>query len=279
MGIRQLKPTTSAQRFRVIADFAELTKKAPEESLLEPLRGKGGRNNRGHVTTRYRGGGHKRMYRRVDFRRDKHGVPGKVAAIEYDPNRSARLALIHYADGEKRYILHPRGLQVGDTVVAGPGSDIRLGNAVPLAEIPLGTAVHSVELKPGRGGQLVRSAGGEAQVVAKEGAYVTLKLMSGEMRLVRGVCLATIGTVGNAEHELESIGKAGKSRWLGRRSKVRGVAKNPVDHPLGGGEGKSSGGRPPVSPWGKPEGVKTRHKKKASTKLIIRGRKRGKATR
>jgi large subunit ribosomal protein L2 len=278
MGIRQLKPTTAAQRFKILSDFAEITKTGPEESLLEPLRSKGGRNNQGHVTTRYRGGGHKRMYRRIDFRRDKHGVPGKVASIEYDPNRSSRIALVVYADGEKRYILHPRGLQVGDTVVSGPGSDIRLGNAVPLAEIPLGTSVHNVELKPGRGGQLVRSAGGEAQVVAKEGAHVTLKLMSGEMRLVRAVCLATIGTVGNAEHELESIGKAGRKRWMGRRSRVRGVAKNPVDHPLGGGEGKSSGGRPPVSPWGKPEGVKTRHKKKASNKLIIRGRKRGKAT-
>jgi large subunit ribosomal protein L2 len=279
MGIRQFKPTTAGQRFRIISDFAEVTKTEPEASLLEPLRKKGGRNNQGHVTTRHRGGGHKRQYRRIDFRRDKHGVPGTVAAIEYDPNRSARLALIHYADGEKRYILHPRGLQVGDTVVSGPGSDVRTGNAVPLAEVPLGTSVHNIELKPGRGGQLVRSAGAEAQVVAKEGAHVTLKLASGEMRLVRRECLATVGQVGNAEHELQSIGKAGKTRWLGRRSKVRGVAKNPVDHPLGGGEGKSSGGRPPVSPWGKPEGVKTRHKKKASNKLIIRGRKRGKATR
>ncbi|HWO87966.1 MAG TPA: 50S ribosomal protein L2 [Gemmatimonadales bacterium] len=278
MGIRQLKPVTSAQRFRIISDFAEITKTEPEETLLEPLRKSGGRNNKGHVTTRYRGGGHKRMYRRIDFRRDKHGVPGRVAAIEYDPNRSARLALVHYADGEKRYILHPRGLQVGDTVVAGPGSDIRLGNALPLAEVPLGTSVHNVELKRGRGGQLVRAAGGEAQVVAKEGDYVTLKLMSGEVRMVRRECFATIGQVGNLEHELESVGKAGKTRWLGRRSRVRGVAKNPVDHPLGGGEGKTSGGRPPVSPWGKPEGVKTRHKKKASTRLIIRGRKRGKAT-
>jgi large subunit ribosomal protein L2 len=279
MGTRQYKPVTSAQRFRVVSDFAEITRRTPEESLLEPLRSHGGRNNQGHVTTRYRGGGHKRMYRRVDFRRNKFGVPGKVAAIEYDPNRSARLALIHYADGEKRYILHPRGLAVGDAVAAGPGADIRLGNAVPLAEIPLGTTVHNVELKPGRGGQMARAAGAGVQVVAKEGVLVTLKLMSGEVRLVRGECLATIGQVGNVEHELESVGKAGKSRWLGRRSRVRGVAKNPVDHPLGGGEGKSSGGRPPVSPWGKPEGVKTRHKKKASTKLIIRGRKRGKATR
>jgi len=278
MGIRQLKPTTPSARFMIISDFAEITRSTPEESLLEPLKSHGGRNNQGHVTTRYKGGGHKRMYRRIDFRRDKHGVPGKVAHIEYDPNRSARIALIQYADGEKRYILHPRGLQVGDAVIAGPGSDIRLGNAVPLIEIPLGTSVHNVELKIGRGGQLVRSAGGEAQVVAKEGNHVTIKLMSGEVRMVRKECFATIGTVGNAEHELESVGKAGKSRWLGKRSRVRGVAKNPVDHPLGGGEGKSSGGRPPVSPWGKPEGVKTRHKKKASTKLIIRGRKRGKAT-
>ena len=278
MGIRQFRPVTPATRFRIISDFEEITKKPPEESLLEPLRSQGGRNNQGHVTTRYRGGGHKRMYRRVDFRRNKHGIPGKVTAIEYDPNRSARLALIQYVDGEKRYILQPVGLKIGDAVASGPGADIRLGNAVPLGEIPLGTTVHNVELKPGRGGQLARSAGAGAQVVAKEGAMVTVKLMSGEVRLMRADCLATIGQVGHVEHELESIGKAGKSRWLGRRSKVRGVAKNPVDHPLGGGEGKSSGGRPPVSPWGKPEGVKTRHKKKASTKLIIRGRKRGKAT-
>lgn len=279
MGIRQFRPVTAGTRFRIISDFEEITKTEPEESLLEPLHSRGGRNNKGHVTTRYRGGGHKRMYRRVDFRRDKFGVVGKVAAIEYDPNRSARLALIHYADGEKRYILHPRGLRVGDAVNAGPGADIRLGNAVPLAEIPLGTTVHNVELKPGRGGQMARSAGASVQVVAKEGALVTLKMMSGEVRMVRAACLATIGQVGNVEHELEKVGKAGKSRWLGRRSRVRGVAKNPVDHPLGGGEGKSSGGRPPVSPWGKPEGVKTRRRKKASTKLIIRGRKRGKATR
>jgi large subunit ribosomal protein L2 len=279
MGIRQFKPVTPAQRFRIVSDFAEITRTTPEPSLLEPLRSSGGRNNKGHVTTRYRGGGHKRHYRRVDFRRDKFGVPGRVAEIEYDPNRSARIALIVYADGEKRYILHPRGLRQGDTVVSGPGADIRLGNAVPLTEIPLGTTVHAVELKRGRGAQLARSAGAGVQVVAKEGAFATLKLMSGEVRMVRAECLATIGQVGNVEHELESVGKAGKSRWLGRRSRVRGVAKNPVDHPLGGGEGKSSGGRPPVSPWGKPEGVKTRRKKKASTKLIIRGRKRGKATR
>ena len=278
MGIRQFKPVTPGQRYRVVSDFAEVTRSEPEQSLLEPLRSKGGRNNQGHVTTRYRGGGHKRRYRKIDFRRDKFGIPGRVTEIEYDPNRSARIALITYVDGEKRYIVHPRGLQVGDTVVSGPGADVRLGNALPLREIPLGTMVHNVELRVGRGAQLARSAGAGAQVVAKEGPHATLKLMSGEVRMVRGECLATIGQVGNVEHELESIGKAGKSRWLGKRSKVRGVAKNPVDHPLGGGEGKSSGGRPPVSPWGKPEGVKTRHKKKASTKLIIRGRKRGKAT-
>lgn len=278
MGIRQFKPVTPGQRFRIISDFAEITRTTPEASLLEPLRSSGGRNNQGHVTTRYRGGGHRRAYRKIDFRRDKFGIPGKVTEIEYDPNRSARIALIVYVDGEKRYIVHPRGLRVGDTVVSGPGADIRLGNAVPLSEIPLGTTVHAIELKRGRGAQLARSAGAAVQVVAKEGAFVTLKLMSSEVRMVRGECLATIGQVGNQEHELESAGKAGKSRWLGRRSRVRGVAKNPVDHPLGGGEGKSSGGRPPVSPWGKPEGVKTRRKKKASTKLIIRGRKRGKAT-
>jgi large subunit ribosomal protein L2 len=278
MGIRQFKPVTPATRFRSVSDFAEITKTEPERSLLEPLRRTGGRNNKGHVTTRHQGGGHKRRYRRIDFRRDKFGVPAKVTAIEYDPNRTARLALLTYADGEKRYIIAPKGLTVGEQVVSGPGSDIRVGNAMPLFEIPLGTTVHNIELKIGRGAQLCRSAGTGAQVVAKEGNYATLRLRSTEMRMVRGECLATIGEVGNAEHELLSIGKAGKTRWLGRRSKVRGVAMNPVDHPLGGGEGKSSGGRPPTSPWGKPEGKKTRHKKKPSTKLIVRGRRRGKAT-
>jgi len=278
MGIRQFKPVTPGSRFRSVADFAEVTKSTPEKSLVEPLRRTGGRNNKGHVTTRHQGGGHKRQYRRIDFRRDKSGVPARVASVEYDPNRNARIALLHYVDGEKRYILHPKGLNVGDTVVSGPGSDIRIGNAMPLFEIPLGTAVHNIELKIGRGGQMCRGAGTSAQVVAKEGNHVTLRLRSTEMRMVRGECLATVGEVGNAEHELLSRGKAGKTRWLGWRSKVRGVAMNPVDHPLGGGEGKSSGGRPPTSPWGKPEGKKTRHKKKASTKLIVRGRKRGKAT-
>jgi large subunit ribosomal protein L2 len=261
-----------------VSDFSEVTKAEPERSLLEPQHSKGGRNNQGHVTVRYRGGGHKRKYRRIDFRRSKPGVPARVTAIEYDPNRTARLALLVYADGEKRYILQPKGLSVGDTVVAGAGSDIRNGNALPLSEVPLGTTVHCVELKRGRGAQLCRSAGAGAQVVAKEGDHVTLKLRSGEVRMVRGECWATVGEVGNAEHELVRVGKAGKTRWLGRRPRVRGVAKNPVDHPLGGGEGKSSGGRPPTSPWGKPEGRKTRKRKKSSTRLIVRGRKRGKAT-
>src|SRR5436309_4329440 len=278
MAIRQSKPVTPATRFRSVSDFDEVTKTTPEKSLLEPLQRTGGRNNKGHITTRHQGGGHKRQYRRIDFRRDKYGIPARVAAIEYDPNRTSRIALLHYSDGEKRYIIHPKGLSVGDTVVSGPGSDIRTGNAMPLFEIPLGTSVHNVELKIGRGGQLCRSAGTGAQVVAKEGNYVTLRLRSTEMRMIRGECLATVGEVGHAEHELLSVGKAGKSRWLGRMPRVRGVAMNPVDHPLGGGEGKSSGGRPPTNPWGKPEGRKTRHKKKPSTKLIVRGRKRGKAT-
>jgi large subunit ribosomal protein L2 len=261
-----------------VSDFAEVTKAEPERALVESQKSTGGRNNQGHVTVRYRGGGHKRKYRRIDFRRGKLGVPARVVAIEYDPNRTARIALLVYADGEKRYIVHPKGLAVGDAVVSGAGSDIRNGNALPLHEVPLGTTVHCVELKRGRGAQLCRSAGSGAQVVAREGDHVTLKLRSGEVRMVRGECWATIGEVGNAEHELVRVGKAGKTRWLGRRPRVRGVAKNPVDHPLGGGEGKSSGGRPPTSPWGKPEGRKTRKRKKPSTRLIVRGRKRGKAT-
>ena len=278
MGIRQFKPVTKGTRFRSISDFAEITRTTPEKSLTEPLKKSGGRDNHGHIAMRRRGGGHKRKYRIIDFKRNKFGVPGTVRHIEYDPNRSARIALVEYQDGEKRYILHPKGLSQGDTVVSGPGSDTRTGNAVPLGEIPLGTNVHNIELKIGKGGQLARTAGSSAQVVAKEGDYVTLRLRSSEMRLVHGRCLATIGEVGNAEHELLSVGKAGKSRWLGKRPKVRGVAMNPVDHPLGGGEGKSSGGRPPTSPWGKVEGKKTRHRKKGSNKMIVRGRKRGRAT-
>jgi large subunit ribosomal protein L2 len=261
-----------------VSDNDVITRSTPEKSLTEPLKKSGGRDNHGHISMRRLGGGHKRKYRVIDFKRNKFGAPATVETIEYDPNRSARIALVAYADGEKRYILHPKGLVVGDTVVSGKGADVRTGNALPLREVPLGTSVHNVELKPGKGGQMARSAGTSLQVVAKEGDYVTLRLRSTEMRMVHARCLATIGEVGNAEHELLSIGKAGKNRWLGKRSRVRGVAKNPVDHPLGGGEGKSSGGRPPVSPWGKPEGRKTRHHKKASSKHIVRGRKRGKAT-
>ncbi len=278
MAIKKFKPTTPGTRFRSLVESEEITRSRPEKSLLEPLTKKGGRNHHGHITTRRRGGGHKRRYRRIDFRRDKHGVPGKVAAVEYDPNRSANIALIHYADGEKRYILHPRGLEVGASILAGSGSEIRLGNALPLREIPLGTAVHNVELEPGRGGKIVRSAGSAAQVVAREGNYVTLKLPSTEVRMIPGSCLATIGQIGNADHENIFWGKAGRARWAGRRPKVRGVAMNPVDHPLGGGEGKASGGRPPVSPWGKPEGRKTRDPHKKSNRLIVRRRRRGKAT-
>ncbi len=278
MAIRKFRPTSPGTRFRSVSDFNEITRSTPEKSLLAPLKKSGGRNNRGHVTCRHRGGGHKRRYRIIDFKRNKFGIPARVAEIEYDPNRTARIALLVYADGEKRYILHPRGLKVGDTVVSGSGSDIRTGNALPLRETPLGTTVHCIELKARKGGQLCRSAGSGAQVVAKEGKHVALKLRSGEVRLVQAACMATIGAVGHAEHELASVGKAGKTRWLGRRPKVRGVAMNPVDHPLGGGEGKASGGRPPVSPWGKAEGKKTRKRKKHSSKLILRGRKRGKAT-
>lgn len=275
MGIRQFKPVTKGTRFRSVSDFSEITRSTPEKSLTAPLKKSGGRDNHGHISMRRIGGGHKRRYRLIDFKRNKHGVPATVAHIEYDPNRSARIALLEYADGEKRYILQPKGLKQGDTVMAGPGADVRVGNALPLKEVPLGTAVHNIELKIGKGGQLCRSAGTSAQVVAKEGDYVTLRLASTEMRLVHGNCAATIGEVGNAEHELISHGKAGKSRWLGKRPKVRGEVMNPVDHPHGG---RTRGGRNVVSPWGKPEGVKTRKVKKASTRLIVRGRKRGKAT-
>jgi large subunit ribosomal protein L2 len=278
MSTKKFKPVTPGTRFRSVSRYDEITRDEPEKSLLEPLSKSGGRNHHGRITSRRRGGGSPRKYRRIDFKRDKHGIPGRVAEIEYDPNRSANIALIHYQDGEKRYILHPRGLGQGDTVMAGPGSDIRVGNSVPLGEVPLGTVVHNIELKPGKGGQIVRSAGNAAQVVAKEGERVTLRLPSTEVRTVRAECMATIGEVGNTDHEQQVIGKAGAMRWRGRRPKVRGVAMNPVDHPLGGGEGKSSGGRPPCSPWGKPEGVKTRKNKKHSNQYIVRGRRRGKAT-
>ena len=279
MAIKKFKPVTPGMRFRSIVDNSDiLTKKPPERSLLEGLSKSGGRNHHGRITSRRRGGGHKRRYRRIDFRRDKFGIPGKIAAIEYDPNRSSNIALVHYADGEKRYILHPRGVQVGTTIISGPDADIKVGNALPLANVPLGTVVHNIELKPGKGGQMARSAGAGVQVVAKEGKYVALRLPSTEVRQVLKTCLATIGQVGNIEHNLQTIGKAGANRWRGRRPKVRGVAMNPVDHPLGGGEGRASGGRPPVTPWGKREGKKTRNKRKQSNKYIIRGRKRGKAT-
>jgi large subunit ribosomal protein L2 len=275
MPIRQFRPITASSRFRSVPDFSEITRTEPEKSLVEPLKKTGGRDNHGHIAMRRRGGGHKRKYRIIDFRRDKFGIAATVKEIEYDPNRSARIALVEYADGERRYILHPKGLKVGDSVTAGPGSDIRTGNTMPLAEVPLGTSVHNIELKIGKGGQLCRAAGMAAQVVAKEGEYVTVRMPSTEMRMIHGRCLATIGVVGNEEHELLSWGKAGKARWMGRRPRVRGEVMNPVDHPHGG---RTRGGRNVVSPWGKKEGVKTRNKKKHSQKLLVRGRKRGKAT-
>jgi large subunit ribosomal protein L2 len=260
-------------RYRTVSDFSDVTKKTPEKQLLDPLKKSAGRNNKGRITMRRRGGGHKRRYRIIDFKRKKLEVPSKVAAVEYDPNRSARIALLHYVDGEKRYILAPNDLKVGDTVVAGPGADIKPGNALPLEKVPLGSMVHNIEMTPGRGGQLARSAGSYAQLMAKEGKMATLRLPSGEMRMVRLACYATIGQVGNLDHENVVWGKAGKTRWMGRRPKVRGVAMNPVDHPLGGGEGKSSGGRHPVTPWGKPtKGHKTRKKHKPSDKVIVRRR-------
>jgi large subunit ribosomal protein L2 len=276
MPIKQFKPVTPGTRFRATSDFAEITRSTPEKSLTESL--SSGRNHHGRVTMRRRGGGHKRKYRIIDFKRNKTGVPARVLEIEYDPNRTANIALVEYQDGERRYILHPTGLKVGDEVQSGSGADIRTGNALPLAEIPLGTTVHNIELRPGKGGQMARSAGAGVQLVAKEGDFVTLRMPSTEMRMVRRECMATIGQIGNVDHSKQSVGKAGANRWRGRRPKVRGVAMNPIDHPLGGGEGKSSGGRHTVSPWGKPEGVKTRRKKKASTKMIVRGRKRGRAT-
>lgn len=272
MPVRKYQPTSPGRRFMTVSDFAEISKKVPEKSLLEPLKSKGGRNSSGRLTVRHRGGGHKRMYRIIDFKRDKYDIPAKVAAIEYDPNRSARIALLHYIDGEKRYILAPLGLNVGDTVIAGPNADIKPGNSLPLTNIPVGTIIHNIELKKNSGGQLVRTAGAGAQLMAKEGDYANIRLPSGEMRLVPVNCMATIGQVGNIEHENISIGKAGRSRWKGIRPANRGVVMNPVDHPHGGGEGRSPIGRAPVTPWGKPAlGHRTR-KHKASDRLIVKRR-------
>jgi large subunit ribosomal protein L2 len=278
MPIRKFKPITPASRYASVSAFDEVTRSEPEKSLVEGLTKTAGRNHHGRITSRRRGGGHKRRYRKIDFKRRKDGVPARVAEVEYDPNRSARIALLQYADGDKRYILHPRGLEVGQTIVSGSGIEPNLGNCLPLEEVPLGTVVHAIELVPGKGAQMARSAGSSAQVVAKEAGMVTLRLPSTEMRMVRGDCRATVGMVGNVDHELIRWGKAGRMRWKGRRPKVRGVAMNPIDHPLGGGEGRTSGGRPPVSPWGKPEGRKTRKRRKQSNKYIVRGRRRGKAT-
>jgi len=272
MGVKKFKPTSAGRRDMTGADFAEVTRSTPEKSLLAPLPKKSGRNNRGRITVRHRGGGHKRKYRIIDFRRDKWDVPGKVAHIEYDPNRSARIALIHYVDGEKRYILHPIGLAVGDRVIASNTADIRPGNCLELLSIPLGTDVHNIELSLGRGGQLCRSAGTSAKVMAKEGGYVLLRLPSGELRNVWGRNRATVGQVGNPEHENIVVGKAGRKRWLGVRPTVRGTAMNPVDHPHGGGEGRAKG-RHPVTPWGKPtKGARTRQPKKSSNRFILKRR-------
>lgn len=274
MGIKKLKPTTPGSRFRSNSTFEEITKTSPEKSLTASIKKSGGRNNLGHITTRFIGGGHKRRYRIIDFKRNKTDIPAKVFSIEYDPNRTCRIALLHYADGEKRYILAPEGLKVGSKIVSGPGSDIIIGNALPLKEMPLGSFVHNVEMKPGKGGQLGRSAGASLQVMAKEGDFAQLKMPSGEVRLIRLECMATYGVVGNSEHENLSQGKAGRNRWRGIRPSVRGVAMNPVDHPMGGGEGKTSGGGHPVSPWGqKAKGLKTRKRKKESNKHIIKRRK------
>jgi large subunit ribosomal protein L2 len=273
MGIKKFKPITPTLRYRTVSDFAEITRDTPEKSLLESFGKSGGRNNVGRLTARRKGGGHKQRYRIVDFKRKKHGVPAKVVSIEYDPNRTSRVALLQYIDGEKSYIIAPNDLKVGDNVMTGPDADIKPGNALPLEKIPVGTMVHNIELKAGRGGQMVRSAGSFAQLMAKDGNYATLRLPSSEMRMVRVECYASVGQVGNLDHENVVSGKAGRTRWLGIRPSVRGVAMNPVDHPLGGGEGKSSGGRPACNPWGLPDGRKTRKRKKASTRLILRRRK------
>jgi large subunit ribosomal protein L2 len=277
MALKKYKPTSPGRRFMSVSTFEEVTKGKPEKSLTEPLTKKGGRNNTGRITTRHQGGGHKRRYRVIDFKRVKDGVPAKVAAIEYDPNRSARIALLHYLDGAKAYILAPARIKVGAMVESGPTADIKPGNALPLENIPTGTMVHNVELKPGQGGKMARSAGSSVQLVAKDGAHAVLRVPSGEMRRVPLRCRATVGQVGNTDHENQSVGKAGRSRWLGKRPTVRGSAMNPVDHPHGGGEGKSKGGRHPVTPWGVPTlGKRTRAKHKESNQLIVRGRRRGK---
>ncbi len=276
MGIKQFKPTSPGRRLCSASDFAELTRGAPEKSLTEVIRKSGGRNNHGHITTRHMGGGAKRRYRIIDWKREKDGVPAKVAHIEYDPNRTARLALLHYADGEKRYILAPVGVNQGDTLVSGASADIRPGNSLPLSAIPLGTVLHNVELKPGRGAQMIRSAGSWGQLMAKEGKYAQIRMPSGEVRMVMQECKATVGQIGNIENEIVRMGKAGRTRWLGVRPTVRGLAMNPVDHPHGGGEGKSGQGNPhPVSPWGKKtKGLKTRNNKRTN-KYIVTGRRRG----
>ena len=277
MALKKYKPTSPGRRFMTVSSFEEVTKTTPEKSLTEPLKKKGVRNNMGRITTRHQGGGHKRRYRVIDFKRTKDGVPAKVAAIEYDPNRSARIALLHYLDGAKAYIIAPARLRVGAMVESGPAADIKPGNALPLENIPTGTMVHNVELKPGQGAKMARSAGASVQLVAKDDGYGVLRLPSGEMRRVQLTCRATVGQVGNTDHENQSGGKAGRSRWKGKRPAVRGSAMNPVDHPHGGGEGKSKGGRHPVTPWGVPTlGKRTRSKHKTSDKLIVRGRRRGK---
>ena len=271
MANKVFKPTSPGRRFQVGSSFEEVTRSQPEKSLLRPLSKTGGRNSEGRITCRHRGGGHKRRYRLIDFKRDKNAIPATVASIEYDPNRSARIALLHYRDGAKRYILAPLGLVLGDVVLSGENAEIKPGNALPLRNIPVGTVIHNVELKPKKGAQMIRSAGASGQLMAKEGKYAQIKCPSNEVRMVLLDCYATIGQVSNIDHENRSLGKAGKSRWLGRRPKVRGVAMNPVDHPLGGGEGKSSGGRHPVTPWGVPtKGFKTRDKSKPSNKYIVR---------
>ncbi len=275
MGIKKFKPTSPGRRQMTVSTFEEITTSKPEKSLLAPLNKKAGRNNQGKITVRHQGGGHKRKYRIIDFKRNKDGIPGRVATIEYDPNRSANIALINYADGEKRYIIAPLGLKVGDTIISGPDADIKVGNALPLENIPVGTTIHNIELKPGKGGQLARAAGAEAQLLGRDGDFVIVRLGSGEIRRIHNECRATIGQVGNLDHELINIGKAGRSRWLGIRPTVRGSVMNPNDHPHGGGEGRAPIGRKaPVTPWGKPAlGLKTRKKKNKSDKYIIRRRK------